>query len=134
MTEHISTNLIERYRQRRMEPLEMLALDQHTSNCVQCRQQLRAALSLNSSASALQASVPTWQMDDEHLSKNQLSSFLSGKLDAVDRELAESHLEFCDGCKSEITELLARQVPPAPRFVDKLADWFRKLADENGCY
>lgn len=125
MTEHISTILIERYRQRQMEPLELLALDQHTSDCAQCRQQLRAALSLNSSASLLQANVPSWQMDDEHLSKEQLSFFVSGKLDAIDLELAESHLEFCDGCKSEITELQARQVQPAPSLVDKLANWFQ---------
>ncbi|MEK7834415.1 MAG: hypothetical protein AAB401_25225, partial [Acidobacteriota bacterium] len=120
---------IEHYRRRQMEPLELLTLDEHVSNCAQCRQQLRAALSMESSASLLKAYVPTWQTDEEHLSKNQMRFFLTGKLDAVDKELTESHLEFCDACQSGLNELrLAmrqQQVQVAPNLLDKLADWFR---------
>ena len=129
VSEHISATLIERYRQRQIEPPELLALDEHLSNCAQCRQQLRSALAVDAAALRLKTNLTTLHETADHLPQSQLRLYLAETLDAVDRELAESHLEFCATCQNQLEQLrLAKQPEQSPGQTDspkKFADWFR---------
>jgi hypothetical protein len=135
--EHISTNLIERYRRRQLEPDEMLALDKHLGTCADCRRQLRANLSLTPALHQLQANVLAVPDEvSEHPAENQLRAYLMERLDAVDRELLESHLEFCADCQlrtsklgSSIQPITEPGVAPSPVINKKAPDkWFGKLS------
>jgi anti-sigma factor RsiW len=41
LTNHLSADLLEVYRQRRLEPAQLLALDDHLASCSECRERLR---------------------------------------------------------------------------------------------
>jgi hypothetical protein len=140
VSEHLVEKVIERYRQRQLEPSELLALDEHLMGCAACRRQMRAALILPAVPSRLQAEFASMARDEnDHLPENQLRAYLAEKLDAVDRELAESHLESCPSCQSQVRELqLAMSIVdkpiPAPanhtsgkRFRNYLPGWIREF-------
>lgn len=55
MTEHLSTQLIERYHQNALDPGEWLALDDHLAMCEGCRHKLREAVPVRETLLALQA-------------------------------------------------------------------------------
>ena len=120
MSDHLSTQLLERYRGRRLEPAELLALDDHLATCAACRERWRemrpgreALLSLRASLRATNQAAPA------HLPDEQLKAYAAGRLDEADRELAESHLDFCPHCAAQAQALrhAARRPapPPAPR-------------------
>jgi len=131
VTEHLSTQLAERYRQRQLDPFELLMLDDHLSGCASCRRQLRDALALSTAAQRLQTNALTVRDEEiEHPSESQLRSHLMEQLDAVDRELVESHLEFCADCQSRRGELrlAMRQTgnaAPEKWFSRAIPDWLK---------
>ncbi len=125
MSEHVSAQLIERYRQRRLEPVELLALDEHVSDCAACRLQMRAALPLEAARRHLQASVQRAPQADDHPALAELRAHLRGQLAEVDRELIESHLEFCAACQTQAQTLrFASQAEPPRGFGQWLAQAF----------
>lgn len=106
MSDHLSTQLLERYRQRRLEAAELLALDDHLATCAACRERLREMKPRSVALSALRASLQAAdQTAPAHLLHEQLLAYAEGRLDAADRELAEGHLEFCPRCAAQAQEL-----------------------------
>lgn len=131
MADHLSAQLIEGYRQHALEPTEMLAADVHLATCAACRQTWRAALALPSPAH-LQAKVLAAQISEAevHLAAEQVRAFVAGQLDAVDHELAESHLEVCAACQTQIAA--ARVTPQAtktPWWHTILPTWLGNLGE-----
>lgn len=127
MTEHISTELIERYRRRQIEPDEVLSLDGHLAHCDQCRQQLLSVIPLPATPNELQNAVlAVADESNDHLSEPFLRSHLNNRLDAVDRELVESHLEFCELCQSQFSRLQSAHVPITGLNVEK-QNWMNLL-------
>ena len=57
MSEHLTNRQIEGYRQRTLEPAELLALDDHLAECAACRRQMREATGARSTVLALQANL-----------------------------------------------------------------------------
>jgi anti-sigma factor RsiW len=139
MSEHLSVQQIERYRQRALSPVELLAADDHIAACASCRQQL---------AEAVQASLTfTWagNKDEmsagmEHLAYEQLEAYVDSALDEVDREIVESHLELCAECVAEVRDLRAframmstypsKEYAPAspPTLWERIAAFWRRPA------
>lgn len=133
MVDHLSAQLIEAYRQRALEPAEMLAADVHLAACAACRQAWRSALALPSPAH-LQATVLAAQMSEleEHLAVEQVRAYIAGQLDAVDHELAESHLEVCAACQTQTAA--ARVTPQAakkPWWHSILPAWLGNLGEAS---
>lgn len=103
VTDHLSTQLVERYRQRALTAAELLAADRHLAECAACRREWIGALALPALAQ-VRANVLTAEADAEHIAAAQLRAYAAGRLDAldaVDRELVESHLEFCAACQTQ---------------------------------
>lgn len=127
VTEHISTEIIERYRRRQVEPDELLSLDGHLAHCDQCRQQLLTVMPLPATPNELQNAVlAVADESNEHLSDPFLRSHLNNRLDAVDRELVESHLEFCERCQSQFSRLQSAHDPIARLNIEK-QNWMNLL-------
>src|SRR5262249_16066510 len=100
--DHISTHLLKSYGQRRLEAEELFAMDDHFSSCTVCRERFRQLKTSSSALFSLRASL---QVADEaaptHLPYEQLMAYTRGRLEGVDRELAESHLEVCARCTAQ---------------------------------
>ncbi len=145
-SEHLAESLIERYRQRQLDAVELLALDDHLTACAICRQQMRVSLSLSGSPARLQTDLANHFSEEiDHLPELRLTGYLLNRLDPVDRELAESHLDFCEDCQSELGKLQQTGLPAnavagasvapaaAPRKWDErlLPSWLRELWNGN---
>ncbi len=110
MTDHLSTEQIASYRERRTQPEELLRVDDHISHCAECRQRLASAVDLRAAlqrtpredggADSAQA-IP--QID--HLAYEQLEAYVDGKLSSADRINAQAHLEICQICSGELRDL-----------------------------
>ncbi|MCS6861930.1 MAG: zf-HC2 domain-containing protein, partial [Abditibacteriales bacterium] len=103
MSEHLSSQQIERYCQRALSSAELLAADDHIAACASCRQRLAEAA--RDSFSFVPASAVVAQ--PEHLTYEQLEAYVDSALDEVDREIVESHLELCATCVAEVRDLRA---------------------------
>src|SRR5262249_32030040 len=115
LSDHISTQLLEGYSQRRLEAAELLALDDHLSTCPACRERWRKTNPRVAELLALQASL---EVADEaaptHLSGEELAIYAAGGLDEIDRELAESHFEVCPPCHAQAAKLSGQGRDPPP--------------------
>jgi len=134
MPDHLSEEQIRRYRKRENPPEELLRVDDHISQCAPCREllssasELRAALQsgetlslrgqlrqsnsarsepadkgghLNEMSRAVHNSAP----ESEHLSYEQLETYVDGKMPRADRDVAEAHLESCRPCSEDVRDL-----------------------------
>jgi hypothetical protein len=101
VSEHLSQPQIERYRQRRLKPPELLAIDDHLAGCADCRRLLREVKPVEEAISALRSNLQTIPVAAPgHLTRAQLRSYAASQLDEIGRELIESHLEFCQQCSA----------------------------------
>lgn len=141
MSDHLSPQLLERYCERRLEPQELLALDDHLASCTACRERLREVKPGRASLLALRASLQTAQAVPDHLQQEQLVAYAEGQLDEVERELAENHLESCAQCTAQAQQLRdsagqrvhifpvsASQSSPPRLWIRLVAAWGRLLS------
>ena len=102
MTEHLTSENIERYRRRDFDPARQREADTHLANCQACVERLldseHSVLAFNSINEAL---LPSQHETAFHLSKTELTAYLTGNIDEVDRIIYSSHLEDCGQCQSE---------------------------------
>ena len=134
MPDHLSEEQIRRYRKRENPPEELLRVDDHISQCAQCREllssasELRAALqsgeTLSLRGQLLQSNSARFEPADkgghlnemsravhngapqsEHLSYEQLETYVDGKMPRADRDVAEAHLESCRPCSEDVRDL-----------------------------
>jgi len=59
LEDHLSAELLAAYRQRRLEPAQVLAIDDHVSACPACREMLRDMKPRGDALASLRASVET---------------------------------------------------------------------------
>ncbi|MEP6635075.1 MAG: hypothetical protein ABJB97_00015 [Acidobacteriota bacterium] len=105
---HLSTQIIERYNQRRLSPEELLAADDHLAACVECRRLASEFVAGGKAFASLRDDL-YWvaRQESDHLSDEQLTAFVDDGMQAVDREIVESHLEICAMCEAEVKDLRA---------------------------
>ncbi|MCI0338523.1 MAG: zf-HC2 domain-containing protein [Acidobacteria bacterium] len=106
MAEHFSNEFLEDYRQRLLSAADLLRADKHLSDCQACREKLGDEACLQSVASSLEEELIS-AVDDEvgHLSDDQLSAYISGRIGQIEREIIESHLSWCADCLTEVRDL-----------------------------
>lgn len=95
---HLDAGALDRYRRRIAPPDELLQADAHIAACNRCYD-------------AVRAEVDTIELPpadgDEHVSYEELESFVDGHADATDRELIVTHVSSCPRCSTELTDLAA---------------------------
>lgn len=112
MSVHLSDEQMKKYSEKKLELSELLRLDEHLSVCEDCR----AMLTVDSDAvvNSFQQEF-TGQPQEQHLTYDQLVGYLEKKPE-TDRELVETHMEICSGCKREYEDLrdFSMEVGAAP--------------------
>ncbi len=115
MQEHLSTQYLEGYCQRTLGPDDLLTLDDHLAVCAECRWRLREMKSSPAAFLKMMASLEEAAVtEDDHPSREQLTTYLADRLEAVDRELVESHLDFCPQCVEQIEAWRAEPLTTEP--------------------
>ncbi len=108
MSEHLSAQTIEQYHRRKLPPADLLTADDHLAACLACRRQASEAVSGEKALASLRADLHrVARKESDHLTDEQMTSFVDDELDAVDREIVDSHLEVCDMCQAETEDLRA---------------------------
>src|SRR5262245_34102959 len=106
--QHLSDQDLEKYRRRRMAPAELLASDDHLSECDDCYGRLGRIEDLRSSlASALAALSESGGAGAAHLTYDELARYLDGESPATERATSQAHLEVCPECERELDDLRA---------------------------
>jgi hypothetical protein len=95
------------YFQRRLSPAQLLALDDHVTQCGKCRERLRAIVSADYALVSLRNSVERDTAFDDHLPVDRLREYVADRMDTIDRELAASHVGVCNVCRSLADRLAA---------------------------
>jgi predicted anti-sigma-YlaC factor YlaD len=133
MSEHLSGEQIESYRQRMLSPAELLAVDAHIASCEACRSQLARAEQLAQTFAFLRTDLRAEaRAEPLHLSHEQFAAYVENDLDEVDREIVESHLELCPQCAAEVRELrgfktLVASSPPRQQAPAPPLSWRQRL-------
>ena len=114
MTEHLTSENIERYRRRENDPASLREAELHLANCESCLDRVvdseHSMLAFNSLDEAL---LPSKDEPSFHLSKAELTSYLSGTYDEADGIIYTSHLEDCEQCQGESVALSQAATLPA---------------------
>src|ERR1700752_2716582 len=105
MNEHLSEQLIERYRRQALQPAELLDADDPLPACEICRRRLADEGRVQAAGRSLRRDLAATGLT--HLDYEQLASYVERGLDPADREIADSHLELCPQCAAELDELRA---------------------------
>src|SRR5215510_7005362 len=107
-TTHLSEKDILRYRDREMLPAELISADSHLAQCDSCHRRLidRTGLTDKVVGAAVAFEEAAAGETTPHLDFEQLSAFADNRLDDIDREVLQSHLDLCKSCESELNDLL----------------------------
>lgn len=82
-------------------PAELLAADRHVQDCDECMGMLAAERSEPPLVSVNELT----DVEVEHLSFEQMSGHVDGRLDEVDSSIVTLHLEDCETCRREVAGL-----------------------------
>jgi predicted anti-sigma-YlaC factor YlaD len=108
VSEHLSAQHIQRFRERLMSPAELLTADDHLAACEACRQLLTQTEQAQTIFTSLRAELRTEAISEpDHLAYEQLAAYLDGGLDEMDLEIVQSHFAVCSECLEEAKELRA---------------------------
>jgi hypothetical protein len=120
--EHITEESLNAYGKRELAAAENLAVQKHLGACEMCREKLARKFDAAKMFSALRNDFAFADSADEpeHLPYEHLALFADGKLDDVEREIAESHFAICAECSKDLTDLrsfqtIAAAEPVAPK-------------------
>jgi hypothetical protein len=123
--EHLSERQLSGYRERSLDPQELLAVDQHLSSCDLCHERLTRI--------PYGAGV-SFESHDEpfHLDYEQhLEPYVDGKANEIDREIVDSHVALCSRCATELKDLLEfKEHQPVVVIADtssRRRQWFPQL-------
>jgi len=123
--EHLSETQLTRYRERSLDPQELLAVDRHLASCDLCHERLTR---IPPGASIL------FESDDEpfHLDYEQhLEPYVDGTANDIDREIVDSHVAVCSKCATDLGELLEfKRQQPVVAIADTSSQrkrWFSQL-------
>lgn len=109
--QHLTAETIERYGAKKSSPAEFLAASDHLAACAECRQKLEFAVSAQAAFAGLQSQFAALSDEDfTHLPYEQLALYVDGKMDSVEREIADSHLAVCENCREDLADLRGFQM------------------------
>ncbi len=92
-----------------ISPTELLDVDDHLANCEACRQRLGADVQMQVVVSAFDDSLRSGvdALDSAHLSYKEIAALVDGEIPEIERNALERHLEICESCANEKSDLSA---------------------------
>lgn len=108
MSEHLSPEHIQRYRQRTLSPPELLAVTDHVAQCESCRRQVSDERRIRASFASLQSGLQAAVSEaSEHPHYEQIAAYVDDELNEAEREKVEKHLNTCSSCAGDVSDLRA---------------------------
>src|SRR5262245_42130420 len=106
MSDHLSSEQIERYQQRVMSSDELLAANFHLAACAHCYERFGGEAVLGTTYRSIREELAAAEIEQpEHLRYDQLEAYAGNRLNWVEREIVETHFESCDDCLREADQL-----------------------------
>src|SRR4030095_15279405 len=103
---HLSNDDMARYCGRAMSAVELLAADDHLALCDTCHERMGATRLLDGKLfAASEAFNDAISAEVTHLTFEQMAAMADNRLDEIDREVIESHLNLCSRCENELDDL-----------------------------
>ena len=103
---HLSDKNLEDYQRRTMSPAELIAADDHLAICDDCSHRVRHSDDPENMYVNVPADVPTANTgESDHLSYDQLASYVDRQQDEVEREICDVHLQICKQCSDDLRDL-----------------------------
>lgn len=111
LNEHISDNLLNRYRAGKLSLAELLQFDAHLQVCDACQNHLAKNKQVAESFAALKIDLSeTMAQPSAHLSYEELAGYLDSELNLLEVGRVEAHLQGCNSCALEVEDLRAFQL------------------------
>src|ERR1044072_988400 len=120
--EHLSETQLTGYRERSLNPQELLAVDRHLASCDLCHERLTSI--------APAANHLLFESEEEpfHLDYEQhLEAYVDGEANDIDREIVESHVAVCDRCAGDLKDLLTFKRQPVTAVAGTSSRWTQWL-------
>ena len=110
MAAHLSEEQIAHYKSRRLAPEELLWVDDHISECTDCRRRIASAAELRTAfhrKRTVDTAVHEAYIDPEaeHLTYEQLKAYVDGKVSGAEVATLRAHLEGCRPCSEGFRDL-----------------------------
>lgn len=106
MSAHLSNEVVERFHAQALTTGDRGVIYNHILACDACR---RLVVTAQTEAVALQTVtahlLPSEDEEPFHLTAETIEAFVDDSLDALDRSTAKLHLEDCEECSNEVTDL-----------------------------
>src|SRR5258706_9910250 len=108
MSGHLSSEEIERFRARALQPDELVRAHDHLAACEPCRARVNAAVQpLTTLNSLLTEFAAEAEREPEHLLYEQVAAYVDDELEEPDNDLITSHLAWCERCGGRVQALRA---------------------------
>ena len=102
---HLSDLDLDRYRAHRMPRAELMASDDHLSDCDACTRRLRSAAEPRTLDSIEASLLNMVECKTGHLSFEQMAGLVDGELAEPDKEVFDAHITYCRQCGEEVRDL-----------------------------
>ena len=100
---HPTRQELDEYCRRALSPDSFLSVHRHVATCAHCAAQCSSPQQLERDLTDLHSALLSPPDDTPyHLSAAEATAYVQGTLAEIDREIAESHLETCTKCLSEV--------------------------------
>lgn len=133
--EHINENEFKKYGESKLLPREFLRVQTHLETCKECQRRLNEMFPsiAQTEEVLLIEDLREVKADVFHLNyEEHLKPFIYETIDAVDREIVESHVEICQVCREDLRDLLSfHQELEKEKEIRELskANWWTHLTD-----
>ena len=115
MTEHPTKLELDEYNRRVLPPDVFLSVHRHITTCPRCATQCNSPHDLSRDLEDLHSALLSTPDDTPyHLCATEVAAYVRGALDQIDLEIAESHLDICSTCLSEVQRHAAGGQPGVP--------------------
>ncbi|MBI3653297.1 MAG: zf-HC2 domain-containing protein [Acidobacteria bacterium] len=105
MIDHLSAQLMERFRARQLDSQELQAVAQHLAVCEACRAAIQQSSATNAAIHFLRADLQRQDLASAHLVYEQLAAYVDAALNTAEGAIVKQHLEVCADCANQVREL-----------------------------
>lgn len=137
MSEHLNEIELKNYGESELSPREFLRVQAHFETCEDCTRRLDEMFPniVEREEALLLEDLADETLRDFHLNYDEhLKPYIYETIDAVEREIVESHVEICSDCREDLRDLLQfheelerekeiRELSK-PRFWSQVSEWF----------
>ena len=104
MRGHLTVHEIESYRKNTLSSADVVSVCDHLSECSVCRAEMGSSSALDGLVQSFVAESSPG-LEDLHPSIEHLARYVDRSIEPADREIVESHLETCDECRLQVTDI-----------------------------